>query len=76
MNCISAILRIVCGMVLIFLSYSTYQRIGKHIAAGEPVQIFGHTISASSGEIALGVIGLIGVFLVVLGVVTLVCKRK
>jgi len=76
MNYISAILRIICGIVLIFLSCSTYQRISKHIADGGQIQIFGFTTSASSGELALGVIGLIGIFLVTLGVISLVSKRK
>ena len=77
MNFVSAILRIICGFALIILSYSTYHRISERVAAGEPMQILGFTTGASSGQLTLafGVVGLIGVFLVVLGVVTLVKKR-
>jgi len=77
MNVLSAILRFICGVVLIVAAYTTYHRINGRIAAGEPVQIAGITLGASPHEVswALGVVGLIGVLLIVFGVVTLVKKR-
>ena len=77
MNTIPAIIRIVCGLALIIFSYSTYHRISGHIAAGEPIEIFGVTIGASPGQLtfAFGVIGLIGILLFILGVVTYFKKR-
>ncbi len=78
MNPIATILRIICGFALIILAYSTYSRNSQHIAAGEPMQIFGHVTGASSGQLTLafGVIGLIGLFLIGLGVVTLLKNRR
>jgi hypothetical protein len=46
-------------------AYSTYHRVREQIAAGGAIQIFGVTIGASPGELALA-----------LGVGTLVKKRE
>ncbi len=77
MNSVSAILRIICGLALIIFSYSTYHRISEPIAAGRPMEIFGVTMGASPGQVTFGlvVIGLIGLLLVILGVVTFFKKR-
>ena len=76
MNMISGILRLICGLALIIFSIGTYYRASEHVAAGNPVQVLGITIGLSSGGLALAleVVGLIGVLLLVLGVVTLVKK--
>jgi hypothetical protein len=59
-------------------AYSTYHRVREQIAAGEAIQIFGVTIGASPGELALalGVVGLVGICFLALGVGTLVKKRE
>jgi hypothetical protein len=77
MNVISAVLRFICGLVLIIAAYATYRRASGHVAAGEPLQIAGVTFNASPSELAvsLGVVGLIGLLLIVLGVVALIRKR-
>jgi TRAP-type C4-dicarboxylate transport system permease small subunit len=77
MNSFSSILRIVCGVVLIILGYSTYSRNAAHIAAGEPMQVFGHLTNAEPRQLTLAfaVIGLIGLFLIVLGCVNLLKRR-
>jgi hypothetical protein len=77
MNIISAILRFVCGFTLIIAAYASYYRTREHVAAGEPIQIAGITIGASPGEVAfaLWVVGLIGLLLIILGIVTLTKKR-
>ena len=77
MNSISAILRILCGLALIIFSYSTYRRASEHVAAGGPIEIFGVTMGASPGQLnfALGVVGLIGILLIILGIVTFTKKR-
>jgi len=77
MNSVSAILRIICGLALIIFSYSTYHRISEPIAAGRPMEIFGVTMGASPGQVTFGlvVIGLIGLLLVILGVVTFCMTR-
>jgi hypothetical protein len=76
-NIVSATLRIICGLALIIFSYLTYQRTRQHAAAGEPMQIFGATVGASPGQLSFGliVIGVIGILLIVLGIVTLLKKR-
>jgi len=78
MKMLSAILRFICGLALIGAAYVTYRRTAAHIAAGEPIQIAGVTIGASPGEFnaALAVIGLIGILLIVLGVVTLTRGKR
>jgi hypothetical protein len=77
MNVLSAILRFICGFALIGASFATYHRINGRVVAGEPIQIVGVTIGASSRELswALGVVGLIGVLLIIFGVITLMKKR-
>jgi len=77
MKIASAALRLICGLALIILAFGTYRRVGAQAAADQPIQIAGVTIGASAGqlEFALFVVGLIGVFLMVLGIVTLVKKQ-
>jgi hypothetical protein len=77
MNVISAILRFICGLALIGASYATYQRTRVQVVAGQPIEIAGVTIGASPGQLsfALGIVGLIGVLLLVLGLVSLT-RRK
>ncbi|MBU6400058.1 MAG: hypothetical protein KGS61_07050 [Verrucomicrobia bacterium] len=77
MHLISAMLRFISGIALIVFAYSTYRRIGGRVAAGEPLQIAGVTLGASPRQVAfaLVVVGLIGVFLIVLGLLTLTRKR-
>jgi hypothetical protein len=77
MNTISATLRMICGVALIIFSFLTYQRTRQHAAAGESMEIFGVSLGASAGQLSFGfvVIGLIGVLLIVLGIVTLLKKK-
>jgi len=77
MKIVSGTLRLICGLALIFFAFSTYHRIGAQVASGQPIQIFGMTIGASVGQldVALVVVGLIGVLLLALGVVTLLKKK-
>ena len=77
MRQLSSIMRIICGVALIILGYSTYSRNSAHIAAGEPMQVFGHMTNAEPWQLTLAfaVIGLIGVFLIVLGCVNLLKSR-
>jgi uncharacterized membrane protein YidH (DUF202 family) len=73
----SSLLRIICGVILIILGYSTYSRNSAHINAGEPMQVFGHVTNAEPWQLTLafGLIGLIGLFLIVLGCVNLLKSR-
>ena len=77
MNQLSAVLRISCGVVLIILGYSTYSRNSAHIAAGQPMQVFGHLTNAEPWQLnlAFALIGFIGVFMIVLGCVNLFKRR-
>ncbi|MCP5518261.1 MAG: hypothetical protein H7A45_13485 [Verrucomicrobiales bacterium] len=72
----SGILRLLGGLALIVYSLVTYRRVGSHAAAGEPIQMFGTTVDASSGTVGLmlGAAGLVGLLLVILAAVTL--KRR
>jgi hypothetical protein len=76
MNILSAVLRLICGVVLMIAAAATYHRASAHVAAGEPIQVAGITIGATPGQfsIALGVIAVIGLLLVILGIVTLFKK--
>ena len=66
----------VCGLALIICAFATYQRIGAQVAAGQPIQIFGITMGAPASQLNLGliVVGLIGLFLMILGIVTFLKK--
>jgi hypothetical protein len=70
MNTISSILRMICGLALIILSVSTYYRNSIRITSGGSAQIFGFPTGAAGWQLtlALGVIGLIGLFLIILGI--------
>ncbi len=77
MNAISAILRLLSGLILVVLAGTTYAKNTRHIAAGDPMHLFGVPTGLSSGQVtaALVAVGLIGLGLVILGVVTL-CKGR
>ena len=72
MKLVSGLLRLICGLILIIFAFATYHRIGAQVAAGQPIQIAGVTVDASASQLNLGliVVGLIGAFLMILGVVT------
>lgn len=76
MKIVSGVLRLICGLALIIFAFATYQRIGAQVAAGQPIQIVGITMGASATQVNLGliVVGLIGVFLMIFGVVTFLKK--
>lgn len=78
MNSISSILRIVCGLGLLVLSYSVYRKHSEPISAGGAVEIFGVATGASPGHvtIAFAVIGLLGLGFVVLGLIGLLKARR
>jgi hypothetical protein len=78
MNSISSIIRIISGLALIILSYTTYQNTFAHAAPGTQLQIFGMATGASSGQLTLGfvVIGLIGSALLTLGVIGILKSRQ
>ena len=77
MNYISSILRIVCGVAILILCLSMYRKMTAQLAAGAQLQLMGHPTGASSGQLmlAFAVIGLIGLFLLILGVVNLLKSR-
>ena len=72
MKLVSALLRLICGLALIIFAFATYRRVGAQVAAGQPIEIGGVSIGASAGQLSLGlaVVGVIGVFLMIFGVVT------
>jgi TRAP-type C4-dicarboxylate transport system permease small subunit len=78
MNSTSSILRIICGLAVIILSYTTYQNTFAHAAPGTQLQIFGMATGASAGQLTLGfvVIGLIGTALLALGVIGILKNRQ
>jgi hypothetical protein len=78
MNSTSSILRIICGLAVIILSYTTHQNTFAHAAPGTQLQIFGMATGASAGQLTLGfvVIGLIGTALLALGVIGILKNRQ
>ncbi|MCX6857369.1 MAG: hypothetical protein NTV80_20965 [Verrucomicrobia bacterium] len=78
MNSTSSILRIICGLAVIILSYTTYQNTFAHAAPGTQLQIFGMATGASAGQLTLGfvVIGLIGAALLALGIIGILKNRQ
>jgi hypothetical protein len=78
MKLISGMLRLICGLALIIFAFATYRRIGAQVAAGQPIEIGGVTLGASAGQLNLGlvVVGVIGVFLMIFGVVTFLKKQS
>ena len=76
MKVISATLRLICGLALVIFAFTTYRRVGDHVAAGQPIQIFGATLNLSPGQLgfALIVVGVVGLLLMILGVLTFFLK--
>jgi uncharacterized membrane protein YiaA len=69
MNPMSSRLRVICGIVLIVLSTTTYQKTVEHAVPGSKLLLFGMATDASPAQVTLGlvVVGLIGATLVVVG---------
>ncbi len=77
MNSISSLLRIVCGLGLLILTWSTYQRVNHPVHPGERIQVLGMNV-ASAGQltIPLVIFGLVGLGLLLLGVMGLMKSRE
>jgi hypothetical protein len=76
-NHLSSLLRIICGGAILILAISMYRKMSAQLAAGGHLEILGHPTAASSGQLTLAfvVIGLIGLFLLILGIVNLLKAR-
>ena len=77
MNPIASIIRVVSGLALVILSYSTYHRTFDGVSAGGKLMLFGSETGASAGQLTLAfvVIGLLGVGLLALGVLGFLKSR-
>ena len=77
MKSVSAILRIVFGLVIVGFAVFTYHRIIPHIEAGDAVQLFGHPVNATAGQFttAFTAIGVLGAVVIVLGAVAMRKKQ-
>jgi hypothetical protein len=78
MKTVSGVLRLLCGLGLIIFAFVTYHRIGAQVASGQEIQIAGVKLGASVGQLDIGlvVVGLVGIFLIVLGALTLMKKKE
>jgi Mn2+/Fe2+ NRAMP family transporter len=78
MNPIPAIVRIVIGLAILILAYTTYSKNSQLIAANAPSQIFGYATGATSGQlnIAFALCALFGLFLLLRGIATLLKSRQ
>ena len=73
----SVILRLICGCALLVGAFITYHRASEHVAAGQPVELFGVMMSPTPTQftLALVAVSLVGVLMIVLGVSSAVKKR-
>ena len=78
MKTVSGVLRLLCGLGLIIFAFVTYHRIGAQVASGQEIQIAGIKFGASVGQLDFGliIVGVIGIFLIVLGVLTFLRKKE
>ncbi len=76
MHAVSALLRIVCGVAVLFLTWSTWSRNKAALSGDGPVTIYGQTMSGSTVALACGVFALIGLGLLALGLMGLLKSRK
>ena len=78
MKYVSPILRLICGIAILLLTWTSWSKNKAAIAAGEPAQLFGKTMEAGSGSITLayGIIAVVALGLVLLGVFALTRSGK
>ena len=78
MKSVSPILRLICGIAILFLTWTSWSKNKAAIAAGEPVQFFGKTMEADSATITLayGIIAVMALGLILLGVFGLTRNGK
>ena len=78
MNTVSALLRVICGGVILLFVWMSWSKNKAAVAAGEPLQLFGQTIDAGAGTInvAYVLIAVIALGLVVMGVLGLIGGKK
>lgn len=76
MNYMTALIRIVVGLVVIVFSISTCKKNSAHIAAGESPQLFGQAIGLSGTPLMLmfALFGLFGLALILMGLARLLRK--
>ena len=78
MNLISAVLRMVCGGAILFLTWSTWSKNKEALAAGNPVTLFGKNVEAGQGSVMLvcALFAFIGLGLILMGVVGLMKSQR
>lgn len=76
MHAISALLRIVAGAAVLFLTWSVWSQNKEALSGDGPVTVYGQTMSGSTVGLACGVFAVIGLGLLALGVIGLLKGRK
>ena len=78
MKTISAMLRLVSGIAILFLTWRSWTANKAAIAAGAPVQLFGKNMEAGSSSLILayGLIAVVGLGLILLGTFGLTRGKK
>lgn len=69
MKPVSATLRLICGIAILFLTWTSWSKNKAAIAAGEPARLFGKTMEADSGSITLayGIVAVVALGLILPG---------
>lgn len=77
MNLLSALIRIIMGVVVIIFAISTYKQNSAHIAAGESPRLFGQAIGFSGTPLTLIFVffGLFGLALIIMGLARLLLRK-
>ena len=78
MKTLSALLRIISGSTLLFVSWSVYSNNSDAMAGNGYLHLFGHATTLSPGQLQLLLLAtsVIGLLFTALGVMTLVRKGK
>lgn len=78
MQSVSSLLRLVCGLGVLGLAWTSWSQHKDAIAAGGPVQLFGQTLPADSASVTLafGLIAVLALGLILLGVLGLLRGKR
>lgn len=76
MNVISSLIRMLCGVAVLALTWSSWSKNKEALSGETPLNLYGQTMSGGTAGMTMGVFALIGLGLLWLGLVGLLKGKK